>query len=420
MIRFELMPVVFQNLTGFWALLVCLASLACLMMLLRQRRYPACTVPAVCFAIAYVILHICREGTELRLHGRITEIARQALSLPWAVFPALLLLLSAAVALQCRNAWSWSETHISAASIKESLDSLPAGVCYYLKDGRCILVNERMQEICFSLLGRTLQDGTVFYAFVQEKPVHALSNGTAVSFRHRELIYEGAPLHELIADDITELYEKTLQLRAGNERARRLNAAMKAYGEDISGNVRRREILQAKAAIHDGMNRMILATRAAAREGAGAEERREILRMWRGQALLLSGEAEQHHGSNVVSDLNSLASVIGVRIEWEGAPRTEEAPVLSLFLSAAREAMINAAKHARASVLRIRVEEDGSSLRAFFTNDGEPPALPVQETGGLLELRRRIGEHGGSMEVYAEEIFRLSVTIPKEGRDDAV
>jgi hypothetical protein len=128
-----------------------------------------------------------------------------------------------------------------------------------------------MNDICFSLLGRTLQNGVALYDSVKGKPIHALSDGTAVSFRHRLLTFDGAPLHELIADDITELYEKNEQLRADNERSRRLPENMKAYGETLTDTVRRQEILQAKANIHDEMKRMILATGKTIQDGSETE-----------------------------------------------------------------------------------------------------------------------------------------------------
>ncbi len=420
MTSFGMLPVTLQNVICFWALVVCLGSIAGAILLWRQRRYLFCALSALCFAAGYFIMHVCREGSELRLHGCATPLTQSILQRPAILIPLVLLLDSAVIIWLRGNAILWRKTHVTSASIKESLDGLPAGVCYYLEEGRCILVNHRMNEICFALLGRSLQNGAEFFDFIKDKPIHALSDGTAVSFRHRVIDYRGVPLCELIADDVTELYEKTEKLRVENDRARQLGAGMKAYGETIADTVRRQEILQAKTVIHDEMNRMILATKKAAQNGAGEEERRGILRMWQGQALLLCKEADTKRSNNVVSDLNALASIIGIQIVWDGAPATEKAPVLTLFLSAAREAMANAAKHARAERLFIRIDESEDELRAAFTNDGERPAEPVQETGGLLNLRRMLEKADGWMKVETEGRFRLTVAIPKEERKNAV
>ena len=417
MTPFILKQVPVQNLICFWALLLCLGTIADAVLLWRQKRAGLFGCALLCFAAAHFMLQLCREGTQLRLGGHTAALPQEILTLPFAAFAAVMTLLTAAAALMYANIRRWSMSHISSASIKESLDSLPAGICYYTEDGRCILVNHRMNEICRSVLGCALQNGARFYDAVKERQVHALSDGTAVSFRHSMISYRGTQLHELIASDITELYEKGEKLRRDNEKARQHAANMKIYGDNIADTVRRQEILQAKVSIHDEMNRMILATKRSVEAESSGEERRAILQMWQGQVLLLCREAGTSSSTNVVSDLNALADAIGMRIEWDRVPGTESPQALALFLAAAREALANAAKHAGAERLFIRIREKGGMLCADFTNDGRQPSGPVTESGGLRELRRRLEAAGGSMRAGAEEGFRLSVIIPEGGQD---
>ncbi len=408
------LPVTWQNLTCFWALLLCLGCIADVLLLLRQKRYGLCAAGGTGLLLSYLALHVCQAGTVLRRGGQAPGAARLLLGLPWAGWTALLSLLTLLWTALLISVFVWRRSHITSASIKESADGLPAGLCYYLEDGRTIFSNHRMNDICCSLLGRSLPDGAALRAFVGDRAMLALSDGTAVSFRHRLLSYHGAALHELIADDVTELYEKTERLRADNERSRLLAAGMKAYGETVGDTVRRQEILQAKANIHDEMNRMILATSRAAREGS-EEDRRQILRMWQNRALLLCREADGPKGSSTVDDLNALASVIGLRLRWNRLPDREDGQgVLSLFLASAREAIVNAVKHAGAKTLAIDLEETPAALLAGFVNDGEAPAGPVTETGGLRVLRKRLEAAGGQMNVETQPVFRLTVVIPKE------
>ena len=419
MTAFYDLPVPVQNLTSFWALLICLCCIAETILLFRQKRRLLSAAAGLCFFGEYFVLHVCREGTKLRLHGRVNPFAMRVLLFPSVAFLAACLLITLFCILLYRNISSWQKTHIAASSIKESMDGLPAGVCFYLEDGRCIFSNHRMNYVCFSLLGHTLQNGALFYESIKENPIHALSDGSAVSFRHRLLTYKGVPLHELIADDITELYEKSEKLRADNERIRKLTESMKVYSETITDTVRRQEILQAKINIHDEMNRMILVTERSLHE-EDPSERQEILRMWQNQALLLCMEADSHKNNSTVADLNALAAAIGIRLIWDGTPTVRDPAVLSLFLAAAREAMTNAAKHAQAETLCISVKEDAASLCASFTNDGKKPDRPVFESGGLLNLRRRLEAVGGQMKVETEPIYCLNVVIPKGGISHAV
>ena len=50
-------------------------------------------------------------------------------------------------------------TAITRATIKESIDHLPTGFCFYAHNGRVMLVNHRMNQLCHDLLGHALQNG---------------------------------------------------------------------------------------------------------------------------------------------------------------------------------------------------------------------------------------------------------------------
>ena len=371
MTAFDELPVLAQNFICFWALLLCLGCIAETIMFFSQKRYLPALATILCFFGAYFVMHICRDGTIQRMFGLGNAMALRLLHLPCIVLPAACLVMTILCALLYRNITAWRKTHINAASIKESMDTLPAGICFYLEDGRCILSNHRMNDICFSVLGHALQNGAQFYDFVCTRPIHQLPDGTAVSFHHRELTYRGAPLHELIANDITDLNEKSEQLKANNVRLQKLAENMKAYGETIADTVRQKEILQAKVNIHDEMNRIHLITRKSL-SGEPTSERQVILQMWQ-QMLLLCKEADAHKTSSAVADLNTLAAAIGIRLVWSGAPNDLPSAVQPLFLAAAREAMTNAIKHAQAQTLDISIEENSDSIEARFTNDGKTP-----------------------------------------------
>jgi signal transduction histidine kinase len=420
MMRFDALPILMQNLTCFWALTICFLCIADVILLWRQKRYAIALAAAFHFLAAYFVLHLCRELTERRLYGNIAPVAARLTKAPYFVCLAVLLGLSVGGAFLFRTTRTWRKAHITPSSIRESMDGLPAGICYYLEEGRCILVNHRMNKICLTMTGRNLQDGAAFYAIIKGKPVHVLPDGTAIAFRHRAITYEHAPLYELIADDVSELYRKTEQLRQDNERARKLSEGMKAYGETIADTVRRQEILEAKIHIHDEMNRMLLATQKAVQDGTGETDRADILRMWRSQTQLLRNEAGSSTDSNLVSDLNALASVIGIEIVWNGTPDAGDTPSLKLFLLAAREAMANAAKHAGAKHLHIDLKYRRDALTAVFSNDGKAPDGSIQETGGLANLRERIEESGGSMQLEWTPDFRLTIRIPTGGNNNVL
>lgn len=58
---------------------------------------------------------------------------------------------------------------LSSVSIKESVDMLPKGICFYEKSGLVRLINREMNNLSVLILGEALLNGTSFW--------HAITNG---------------------------------------------------------------------------------------------------------------------------------------------------------------------------------------------------------------------------------------------------
>jgi len=58
---------------------------------------------------------------------------------------------------------------ITRASIKESIDNLPMGLCFSTKNGIVLLSNRSMNQLCHKITGSELQDGEFFWEKVMEK-----------------------------------------------------------------------------------------------------------------------------------------------------------------------------------------------------------------------------------------------------------
>jgi len=81
------------------------------------------------------------------------------------------------------------------------------------------------------------------------------------------------------------------------------------------------------------------------------------------------------------------------------------------------EALTNAAKHARASVVKIDVAEQDAILTLAIRDDGVGGADPSQGTG-LAGLADRIEALGGRLEIVSptRSGTSLSIEIPVEGQ----
>ncbi|MCR5460307.1 MAG: hypothetical protein K6F51_10450 [Acetatifactor sp.] len=389
---------------GAVSILLCLLGICNLVLSIRQKKklffgVSLCLVciGAVILSYAYVVL----QG-----YGTMTR--------AWLLWLAFLPLWGIAGWDSYGNL-RWNQTHVTPLSIQESFEKLTEGICYYREGGQCILVNGSMQEICRMLTGRALRNGEEFANAVfgkGESKIITMGNGQIKGFSKRRVSFAGEEVWEILAADLTELYGKTRQLQAENERLRDFQKHLTEYHAEQRDTVRREEILAAKMSIHDEMNRLLLSTRNAMARG-DFEEGKKVLLSWKNNALLLCREAQGTSDAEALRDLHVIAASMGIELLTEGdISMTQEA--LTLFVAATREAMVNAVKHAGAQKLFVTVGTESDGTRTvIYKNDGAPPAEPVRAAGGLINLRQRLEKAGGSMEIASQPEFCLTVRIPQ-------
>ena len=401
-----------RNCICFLAILLVLGFVTNIILAIRQKRPWCGGLAAVFFIAAYFIMQVCRSVSYWKMSGHLFAIGDRFGSIPVIFFIIALVGLVVALAVQTGSIVYYARAHVTPMAVKEAVDLSPMGICYYRENGQVILANHRMNTLAFSITGRALLNGLELFEAVKNEPMVKLQDGTVVRFSGRQFDFSGELCHELIADDVTELYRKSETLREENEHLKLQNEHMKEYGETIDETVRRQEILNTKTSIHDEMNRLLLSTDKAISDGTG-EEKQKILETWQKNILLLCMEADSGTKNNALSDLDALSKIIGVNIVYDKMPETEDAGTLSLFSLVVEEAMTNAVKHGGAENLYIHLTEEKDRLQVTLTNDGRDcPDVPT-EGGGLSALRSRLEQAGGTMKVSAEEHFALTVSIPK-------
>lgn len=341
----------------------------------------------------------------------------------------LLMALSAAwIGRELRRLRRWRRGHISGTSVKESLDWLPSGLCFYVQGGMPRLVNVRMNELCRALTGGPLNNGAEFWQrltagdvlpdnCVLQKggaPVVQTADGRVWSF---ERCAVGAGLAQIVASDITQEQEMNARLAQENRRLEEMNRRLRRYGGQIRELTRERETLLAKARIHDEFGQALLAARRLATQLSGAQQRTEVLRMWRQNLTLMEHMSEPEPPSRGFEGLVAAAKAIGMRVTIRGEQPPADAPCMEILENAAHECLTNAVRHAGGTELCVRMSQAEGRVSAVFTNDGAPPGAEVTEGGGLSSLRRRVESAGGEMRVRSAPRFALTVELPLESEE---
>ena len=219
--------------------------------------------------------------------------------------------------------------------------------------------------------------------------------------------------------------ERALNTMAGSlEKSRAELAASRARVVAAADQTRRR----IERDLHDGTQQRLisLALELRAAETSVPPEQKSLVRQWSRTAQGLTEVVEElreisrglHPAilekGGLGPALRALARRAGVPVELSVDVRgrlPERAEVAAYYVVS--EALANAAKHARASVVRIDAGVDGGTLRLLVADDGAGGADPSRGSG-LIGLSDRVAAVGGRIEITSPPGggTSLLVTIP--------
>lgn len=302
-------------------------------------------------------------------------------------------------------------------SVKESMDSLPTGICFYWDGGLTKLTNLTMDSISERLTGENISDAEHFCKtfFAGDTPVVSFEDGTAYSFAHRDEMLDGKPIHELIAYNITEEFRLTAELREKQKQASYINARLKALNSTFQYLIMDKETLQIKINIHDSFGKTLLMTKRYL-TAPESVDREEMLSQWKMNIAMLKNEHEERWQQPYFISLHH-AEGLGVKIEITGE-LPEGAALISVVDSAITVHVTNVLRHAEGDTAYISSEKTAEGYVLRFTNNGKAPAGPVQETGGLANLRRMTERIGGAMETAGTPQFELVLKLPDNSEEE--
>jgi len=209
------------------------------------------------------------------------------------------------------------------------------------------------------------------------------------------------------AQDVTELYAVNAQLARDNEALRAAIGRMRGMVDRLSDLVREQETLNLKIRIHNDIGSSLIALSGLA-DGGGREDTEKQLQVLE-RALVYFG-SDYPAAEGTLEAVRRQAEEMGVTLETEGY-LPHGGALEELVAAAARECVTNCVRHARGSRVTVRLSERGGVYTAAITNDGQVPAGPIAEGGGLSALRRRVEGAGGEMHLAHAPRFALILNL---------
>ncbi len=360
------------------------------------------------------------EARVAKFSHDLPEIVKKVCEMPIVICILLLLLSLGYVVAVYFSDLKFRRTNLSRASVKESLDKLPTGLCFYRENGRTVLVNNVMNSLCYKIVGRDLQNAKLFWEILSNGDVlpeiERLSSGEHPSFRlldGRVWTFSRKALDEvmqLVAADTTDLSDINQELKVRIAELSAINARLREYGEQVDELTRSKERIDIKAGIHRELGQALLVTRRYILDGA--EHADAPVYIWKKNVAMLIREADFADEDMLFSEFLDSARLSGVQVELLGE-LPEDKKQNALCMMAAVECLVNGVRHADANTLYITVTPTENEISVTYENDGALPTGEIVEGGGLSSLRHRANRLGGRMEVKVTPRFSLAIILPK-------
>ena len=308
-------------------------------------------------------------------------------------------------------------------SIKEAMNVLPIGICYFMDDGMLKLCNEQMYRLFQALAHRDLQKREELkealhqcerygVSRINNKEIYLFPDGKAWSYRENEVTdRKGKVYTEAIFLDITKQYEEKINLTKQTEKLKEISKELRYLSDNVLILTREREVLAAKTKLHDQMGAGLTAIRQSlTQENADYKDAVRLLRqavnaIWNdNQYPLEEGDFERF-----LQD----AKTLGVEVVCEGTlPESEE--LANICILAMRECLTNGVCHAGATKLWIEMQNENQQCRIRITNNGEAPDKEIVPKGGLYNISRHVFDYGGEMQIQSFPYFVLTIAFQKE------
>lgn len=387
-----------------------------------SRGYATCSV--VLAAAVFIILQsmadvsLCANEADPRFSLPAVILK----DVPWIIVALVMVVIFAAEVLCLVAVNRAGRDKLSPGSVKESLDALPDGVCFFSEDGRILLSNRRMQHISSDITGIGILNGEKLWRCIEEKSVKTdVSDGLVIltsdskvwNVRRSEIEAEGNRINEIVALDVTEQYELRRELEERNERLNSVNERLRIFSRDMSRLTAEKELLDAKIKVHDDLGRSLLAFRAYLTAEPSKRDRSKLLPLWR---YVISVMKKETAPSEEWDAIEKTAESLHIQIEINGdlpaglADLPVSGEVRSAIMAAIRECLTNTARHARGDRLFVLIKcgaDAPHGIRIEITNNGRAPLVPIQEAGGLSNLRHMVERAGGIMTIESSPQFLL-------------
>lgn len=411
------LSVMARGLTALWFVFILVIANISTFRLFSQRNYILAVPSTAVMIVSYILLQWCSDigiCFDKGLKPPHSSVLIDKAEVGWMIVLGVFLSLFALCFLV--YAHHYGKSHVTASSLKEGIDNLPSGLCWYYDDGTVALRNRVMEQLCYRITGHDLNNGADFEnrirSMLDEANVIKLPDQSVWSIVLSSVTKDRTLLHEICAYDITEEYKTTRLLEEKQAEAQAANDSLMRYSRELAQMITAEEILAAKVRIHDELGHGLLLTRKYLLRGGNEEDKEKLIQVLRKNNTLMES-SEKNTERSYLEMIFDAAADMGVKIVVEG--EMPKSPAVSdVITTAIHENLTNTIRHAKGDEMHVILQREGSRLNAVFTNNGKAPDGPVEERGGLAMLRALVTAAGGEMIIESDSGFKMTLRFNLE------
>lgn len=309
-------------------------------------------------------------------------------------------------------------------AIKEALDQLPEGVCYFTSTGAMKLCNLQMYQLFYQMAGKDLQNFRELKKALRDhhpsirqvllddtSKAYLFPDGKVWCYKENKVSGSSKSIYtEVVFSNLTEQYQKNMELKEQTRQLKEIAGNLRRLSDNAKILIREKEVLAAKTKLHDQIGAALIAVRKLL-TNQGSDEEEAILRLLHQAINGMKNDNKYLREQGEFDKFLQDAKSIGVNVHVQGTlPEQDE--ISRVFIIAMRECLTNGVRHANATELRVKIEKKETSLVLQITNNGLLPKQKIVPKGGLHNLYSYVMYYGGTMRIQSKPHFKLEISIP--------
>lgn len=308
--------------------------------------------------------------------------------------------------------------------IKEAIDNLPSGICFFDSNEILVLCNHKMDLLVQAFSRQDLQILSDLHNMLNapKAGVEILQEGNRLfaldgivwKFTITDILLENDEKYtQVVATDVTELYQKQNELRADTEKQKEISEQLSEIQANVVELAREEETLRLRMSIHDDIGQSVVMSKRLLQTNQLVDNLN--MSLWKDAINILHRDTVHLQMKGSLEKFMRDAEALGIKVIFHGDTPENEMEK-EILISAMRECMTNTVRHAGGNEIQVTVKNGKNEFQIVITNNGEAPKKRIVEGSGLSALHTLVVSERGTMLTQSEPVFQLQIMLPRGGK----